>query len=121
MSMASKLGSLAQQLAEVTAELEATPDQIQDFPPERDALAKEATKILNATQSPAVYFENMMAHVAQYAALRLFVEWGVFDHIPTHGAISIGELASKVNVDPELISKIIIGARSYQSLSSQYR
>jgi len=39
------------------------------------------------------------------AATRLFIEWKVFEHIPTTGSITYADLAAKVDADTSLISK----------------
>lgn len=51
-----------------------------------------------------MYINSMITQMAHFTALRLFIEWGVFDAIPSQDFISLENLAKKVNVDVQLIS-----------------
>ncbi|CAI6021668.1 unnamed protein product [Clonostachys chloroleuca] len=105
MTTADRLKSLAQQLAELSAELQDNPEHFIACNDEFTNLAQASTKLLGSIQSPSMYINSMITQMAHFTALRLFIEWGVFDAIPSQDFISLENLAKKVNVDVQLITR----------------
>lgn len=66
-----------------------------------------AQDILKTVQSPIEHLMGSMILMVQFAAMRLFVKWKVFETIPIQGSISYKDLASKVGADEALIRKFI--------------
>ncbi|CAG9949974.1 unnamed protein product [Clonostachys rosea f. rosea IK726] len=114
MVTADRLESLTQQLAELSAELQGNPEHFKAYNDELTNLAQASAKLLGSIQSPSMYINSMITQMAHFTALRLFIEWGVFDAIPSQGFVSPEDLAKKVKVDVQLItrfSRILVAQR----------
>ncbi|KAK1449231.1 O-methyltransferase [Colletotrichum melonis] len=72
---------------------------------QRRRIIDAANKLINAVKDPGDEWFDATAQVAQLGANRLFWEWKVYDHIPSDGSISYGELAKKVDADVSLIRR----------------
>ncbi|CAG9949975.1 unnamed protein product [Clonostachys rosea f. rosea IK726] len=105
MVTADRLESLTQQLAELSAELQGNPEHFKAYNDELTNLAQASAKLLGSIQSPSMYINSMITQMAHFTALRLFIEWGVFDAIPSQGFVSPEDLAKKVKVDVQLITR----------------
>uniref|UniRef100_A0A8H7NEE4 O-methyltransferase domain-containing protein n=1 Tax=Bionectria ochroleuca TaxID=29856 RepID=A0A8H7NEE4_BIOOC len=105
MVTADRLESLTQQLAELSAELQGNPEHFKAYNDELTNLAQASAKLLGSIQSPSIYINSMITQMAHFTALRLFIEWGVFDAIPSQGFVSPEDLAKKVKVDVQLITR----------------
>ncbi|KAK2050933.1 S-adenosyl-L-methionine-dependent methyltransferase, partial [Colletotrichum caudatum] len=53
--------------------------------------------------------DQWLSHIIQsneMAAIRLFVHWHVFEHIPTGQSVSYAQLSDQVSVDPALLARV---------------
>ncbi|VUC30245.1 unnamed protein product [Clonostachys rosea] len=105
MTTADRLKTLSQQLAELSAELQSNPERFEAYNDEQANLAQTCAKVLESVQGPSTYINSMITQMAHFTALRLFIEWGVFDAIPSQEFIPLQDLAKKVNVDVQLITR----------------
>ncbi|KKY29375.1 putative o-methyltransferase [Diaporthe ampelina] len=51
-------------------------------------------------------WEKRVAQMGEFVALKLFIDWEVFENIPLQGTISYAELASKLNVEVSLLTRL---------------
>lgn len=58
-----------------------------------------------ANGPPVADWEKRVAQMGEFVALKLFIDWEVFENIPLQGTISYAELASKLNVEVSLLSR----------------
>lgn len=69
------------------------------------AMQDLAEKILFATRPNMIDPLQRAYHVIDTLAIRLLIDWKVFDAIPLEGAVSYADLASKVDADEIILSK----------------
>jgi hypothetical protein len=96
-------------LATAVANFEAhsVPDGSDTDKAQRSDIVEAANNILAAVKNPTDQWMDVTAQTALMAANRLFWEWGVFDAIPLDGSpVSYSDLAVKVDVQAQLLSKI---------------
>lgn len=110
-ALADTLDSLAQRLSQAagglrTGSLSLETDQFQ-----RMGLIKAGTELIDAVSLPKDKFLVWLPHFTHITALRLFIKWKAFTHIPVEdgAAISYTELAGKLGADVSLISKFHMG------------
>ena len=49
----------------------------------------------------------LLPQMAEFAAIRCFMHWGAFEHIPLQGSTTYKELAEKIGAEESLISKFM--------------
>ncbi|KAF9880464.1 O-methyltransferase [Colletotrichum karsti] len=73
---------------------------------QRRRIVDAANKLIATVKDPGDEWFDATAQVAQLGANRLFWEWKAYDHIPSEGSISYGDLAEKVQAETSLIRRI---------------
>jgi hypothetical protein len=105
-SRVEKVKLLAQQITDLTAEIQANPDALASNPTENAKLFEAATKLIELGKKPTDLLLESFNLIVQFTVIRLFIEWNVFENIPVKGAVTYEDLAKSVSADTELIGKI---------------
>lgn len=79
-----------------------TADSEQDFAGRAKVVAA-AQAIVDAAQPPQPAWMNQSSACAELVALRLFIEWGAFEAMPSEGSISFQDLADKISADMQIV------------------
>lgn len=72
----------------------------------RQKIMDAAQKVLYAVKDPADEWIDMTIQISVIGVNRLFWKWGVFDLIPVDGDISYGDLASAVDAEVVLLTRL---------------
>ncbi|KAG7293802.1 hypothetical protein NEMBOFW57_003859 [Staphylotrichum longicolle] len=111
-TLADTLDSLAERLSQAaeglrTGNLSLETDQFQ-----RMGLIKAGTDLIDAVSLPKDKFLVWLPHFTHITALRLFIKWKAFAHIPVEdgAAISYTELSRKLGADVSLITLVANGS-----------
>ncbi|KAH9906913.1 S-adenosyl-L-methionine-dependent methyltransferase [Xylariomycetidae sp. FL2044] len=65
-----------------------------------------ARKLITEIIDPEEEIEQQSIILAEYACIRMYMEWGFFDKIPDEGSISYASLASSINADESLVRRM---------------
>ena len=99
--MAHKIEALIHQIDEVTSSLY----QLEIEPKQLAALAASAEALMITAKTPTDRIMDTLVNIASITAMRLFIDWKVFENIPLNRTISYTELAGKVEAEPSIIGK----------------
>lgn len=102
-TLATNMEELAQRLISSANTIRAKPTQTttQDY----SGIIESADSLLGDLKEPIDRIMDMMVTLGKFCSMRLFIKWGLFDKIPSKGAISYEELASGIGADTGLICK----------------
>lgn len=107
-STTSSNASLADKLDVLAAKLNASAKSLRSgtepSPQEHEKLVMAIKATADAVTSPADDLTDMQLGFVKAAAIRLLIQWKVFEHIPSEGFITYKELAEKVGGDVVIIS-----------------
>lgn len=100
MFLADRMETVARQLLSSADTLRVNPTAKQDHA----GIIESTYSLLSELKDPLDNVMDQMVHLSKFAAMRLFIKWGLFDKIPTNGTISYQELASGIGAKTGLIS-----------------
>lgn len=100
LTIAERLQSITQQLTELSKDIQHDPTVLGNG---RTSLYEAAKVLLQTISQPMDFITNTMTGLGQFTAVRLFIEWKVFDTIPDEGSITYADLASNIGAEEELI------------------
>lgn len=103
-ALANKMDALAQKLISSANAIRST--QSQTPAQDHSGIIESADDLLQDLKEPMDHIMGLMVSLSKFCAMRLFIKWGLFDKIPSEGAISYEELASGIGADTALICKI---------------
>ncbi|KAI5866993.1 S-adenosyl-L-methionine-dependent methyltransferase [Durotheca rogersii] len=95
---------LCQELSAKIQELN-NADENNDLSARRKATAV-ARKLYTELVHPDEVAAEQMVTMSEWASIRMFIEWKIFDLIPLDGNVSWRELAASVGVQEELVSRL---------------
>ncbi|KPM39218.1 hypothetical protein AK830_g7341 [Neonectria ditissima] len=104
--LADKLESWAQQLTDIAAGVRKESETLSLSREDHAKLTTTANDILNTVKQPQERLMESMIVMAQLAALRLFIKWKVFEMIPSSGSISYEKIATELNAEQTLITRL---------------
>jgi hypothetical protein len=110
-ALADTLDALAQTLAQAAEGLRSGSLSLETDQFQRMGLIKAGTELIDAVSLPKDKFLVWLPHLTHITALRLFIKWKAFTHIPVEdgATISYTELAAKLGADVSLISTSNVG------------
>ncbi len=103
--LADSLEALAKRLTEVAAGLRSGNLSLETDAPQRMGLMSACVDVANTVSRPADKLLLWLPHFTHITAIRLFIKWKAFAHIPSGNSISYADLAAKLGADVSLISK----------------
>ncbi|KAH0594960.1 hypothetical protein MHUMG1_07258 [Metarhizium humberi] len=101
MFLADRMEAVARQLLSSADTLRVNPTAKQDHA----GIIESTYSLLAELKDPLDNVVDQMVHLSKFAAMRLFIKWGLFDKIPTNGTISYQELASGIGAKTGLIAR----------------
>ncbi len=104
---AGQMDDLVAQLSAVSKMAESGSEFLASNPGARITILKTLGKISSTIRQPQDEIMELFPQIAQMPVIRLFIKWKVFQMIPTEGSISYGEIASKLDADVNLISRLL--------------
>ena len=111
-NLSAEMEDLTLRIKQVTTRIRSEPGALSSLNAERMGLMEAAQGLLDATRQPVDQLMDAMATMAQLTALRLFIEWGVLDALPSDGSMTFKDIATKLDANVDLISeyqRILLG------------
>ena len=104
-NLSAEMEDLTRRVKQVTTRLRSEPEGLSSLNAERMSLIEATQGILDATRQPVDQLMDTLSTMAQFTALRLFIEWGVLDALPSDGFMTFKEIATKLDANVDLISE----------------
>ncbi len=105
--MDQKLAHLTKQLSDSVERYSSMDPQSLGYADAKNEIAEVARAIHNLTGGPIGLRADRAPVLFSLLSIRLFMDWGVFDHIPLNASISYEKLASLAEADVDIISKLL--------------
>ncbi|KAF6830342.1 O-methyltransferase [Colletotrichum plurivorum] len=93
-------------LSDLVAQLSSLVNSTSEGPEKHQQISRLAEDIVDASRPPCADWAKRLAPCFEAVALRLFIEWNVFEAIPLGATISYANLAKAVKADESLIQRL---------------